>query len=68
MLFFLPMKIEKLYSAFQKSTGVCKDTRTLKKGQLFFALHGPNFNGNEFAEKALEAGAAFVVVDETSPF
>ena len=62
------MKIEKLYSAFQKSTGVCKDTRTLKKGQLFFALHGPNFNGNEFTEKALEAGAAFVVVDETSPF
>ena len=61
------MKIEKLYSAFQKSTGVCTDTRTLKKGQLFFALHGPNFNGNEFAEKALEAGAAFVVVDQTSP-
>jgi len=62
------MKIEKLYSVFQKSTGVCTDTRTLKKEQLFFALHGPNFNGNEFTEKALEAGAAFVVVDETSPF
>jgi len=61
------MKIEKLYSAFQKSTGVCTDTRNLKKGQLFFALHGPNFNGNEFAEKALEAAAAFVVVDQTSP-
>jgi len=62
------MKIEKIYSVFQKSTGVCTDTRTLKKEQLFFALHGPNFNGNEFTEKALEAGAAFVVVDETSPF
>ena len=61
------MKIEKIYSVFQKSTGVCTDTRTLKKEQLFFALHGPNFNGNEFAEKALEAGAAFVVVDQTSP-
>ena len=62
------MKIEKIYSVFQKSTGVCTDTRTLKKEQLFFALHGQNFNGNEFTEKALEAGAAFVVVDETSPF
>ena len=62
------MKIEKIYSVFQKSTGVCTDTRTLKKEQLFFALHGPNFNGNEFTEKALEAGAAFVVVDETSTF
>ncbi len=60
------MKIEKLYSAFQKSSGVCTDTRTLKKGQLFFALHGPNFNGNEFAEKALDAGASFVVVDQIS--
>lgn len=31
---------------------------------MFWALKGPSFNGNQFAKKALEAGAAFVVVDE----
>jgi UDP-N-acetylmuramoyl-tripeptide--D-alanyl-D-alanine ligase len=31
---------------------------------MFFALRGPNFNGNEFALKALEMGAAYAVVDE----
>lgn len=32
----------------------------------FFALKGPNFNGNLFAQKALDNGAAYVVVDEVS--
>lgn len=36
----------------------------LQKGDLFFALKGPNFNGNLFAKQALEAGAAYAVVDE----
>ncbi|MFN5423331.1 MAG: UDP-N-acetylmuramoyl-tripeptide--D-alanyl-D-alanine ligase [bacterium] len=40
------------------------DTRLLKAGEIFFALKGPNFNGNAFASKALEIGAAAVVIDE----
>ena len=40
------------------------DTRTLTAGQMFWALKGENFNGNLFAEKALQLGAAFVVTDE----
>jgi UDP-N-acetylmuramoyl-tripeptide--D-alanyl-D-alanine ligase len=44
---------------------VVTDTRQLKEGDLFFALKGPNFNGNEFALKALEAGAAYAVIDES---
>lgn len=36
----------------------------LQKGDLFFALKGPNFNGNLFAKQATEAGAAYAVVDE----
>lgn len=40
------------------------DTRKLKKGDIFFALKGPNFNGNAFAQQALDAGAAYAVVDE----
>ena len=38
--------------------GVSTDTRTLKEGELFVALTGPNFDGNRFAAKAAERGAA----------
>lgn len=40
------------------------DTRKLKKGDIFFALKGPNFNANNFAVQALEQGAAYAVIDE----
>ncbi len=53
-----------LYKLFDKSTGVCTDTRKLRKGNLFFALKGPNFNGNQFAKQAIEGGASAVVLDE----
>jgi UDP-N-acetylmuramoyl-tripeptide--D-alanyl-D-alanine ligase len=42
--------------------GVSTDTRTLKRGQLFFALQGPNFDGGEFVAEAGNKGAAGVVV------
>lgn len=58
------MEMEKLYSCFLRSGGVCTDSRTLKPGQIFFALKGPNFNGNLFAKKALEMGATYTVTDE----
>ena len=57
------MDIKKIYNAFLNSNGISTDTRTLKKGELFFALNGPNFNGNHFAKNALEKEASFVVVD-----
>ncbi|MES1223607.1 MAG: UDP-N-acetylmuramoyl-tripeptide--D-alanyl-D-alanine ligase, partial [Bacteroidota bacterium] len=41
------------------------DTRKLKPGDIYFALKGPNFNGNEFALQALEKGASYAIVDET---
>jgi UDP-N-acetylmuramoyl-tripeptide--D-alanyl-D-alanine ligase len=53
-----------LYNIFRDASGVCTDTRKLQKGELFFALSGPNFNGNSFVEKALTMGAAAVVIDE----
>ena len=43
---------------------VCTDTRKIKSGDLFVALKGENFNGNEFATEAIEMGAVAVVVDE----
>lgn len=51
---------------FKSSAGVTTDSRTLKGGELFFALKGENFDGNEYALKALEAGAAYAVVNAGS--
>jgi len=56
--------IEKIYKIFLSHSSVQTDTRKIKKGDLFFALKGPNFNGNEFALKALEMGAVYAIVDE----
>jgi UDP-N-acetylmuramoyl-tripeptide--D-alanyl-D-alanine ligase len=56
--------IEKLYSHFREHPLVCTDTREIRPGSIFFALKGDNFNGNRFAEQALEKGCAFAVIDE----
>jgi UDP-N-acetylmuramoyl-tripeptide--D-alanyl-D-alanine ligase len=58
------MSIEQLYQIYQQYPSVQTDTRKLKTGDIFFALKGDNFNGNAFAAKALEAGAAYAVIDE----
>ena len=58
------MKTEQLYQLFLESTGISTDTRTLSKGQLFFALWGDNYNGNKFAEEALQKGASWAVIDD----
>jgi UDP-N-acetylmuramoyl-tripeptide--D-alanyl-D-alanine ligase len=57
-----------LYEIFKKSSCIQTDTRKLKLGDIYFALKGPNFNGNTFALAALEAGASFAVVDENIPY
>ena len=44
--------------------GVSIDTRTLKAGDLFIALKGENFDGNEFIGRAFEKGAAAVVANK----
>ncbi|MEN9976333.1 MAG: hypothetical protein RIR36_493 [Bacteroidota bacterium] len=58
------MSISEIYDIYLQYPSVVTDTRKLKEGDLFFALKGPNFNANTFAFKALEAGAAYCVVDE----
>jgi UDP-N-acetylmuramoyl-tripeptide--D-alanyl-D-alanine ligase len=44
--------------------GVSIDSRTIEKGDLFFALSGPNFDGHAYVKKAVDAGAAAVVVSK----
>lgn len=60
--------IEIIYKSYLNSEGVCIDTRKLKPNQMFFALKGPNFNGNLYAKSALESGACVAIIDEKDFF
>jgi UDP-N-acetylmuramoyl-tripeptide--D-alanyl-D-alanine ligase len=58
------MTIQQLYDIYLRHLSIRTDTRQLQPGDLFFALKGPNFNGNQFAVHALEQGAAYAIIDE----
>ncbi|MEO9032892.1 MAG: UDP-N-acetylmuramoyl-tripeptide--D-alanyl-D-alanine ligase [Ginsengibacter sp.] len=58
------MLIEEIYKIYQQYPSIQTDTRKLQQDDLFFALKGPNFNGNLYAAEALKKGAAYVFVDE----
>lgn len=58
------MTIAELHFHFLNSNGVCTDTRSLQKGQIYIALKGDNFNGNKFAQQALDNGASLSIIDE----
>ena len=45
-------------------TGISIDTRTLAKGEAFFAIKGENFDGHNFATAAMAAGAGVLVIQE----
>lgn len=56
--------MEKLFKLFYACKGVSIDSRNINKDELFIALKGANFNGNEYAKSAIEKGAKFAIVDE----
>jgi UDP-N-acetylmuramoyl-tripeptide--D-alanyl-D-alanine ligase len=58
------MQIAELYKLYLKYPSIQTDSRKIKKNDLFFALKGPNFNGNLFANQAIADGAAYTIVDE----
>lgn len=62
------MDIQELYRVYRDcSWRVTTDSRAISVGELFFALRGENFDGNDYAIAALEAGAAFAVVNDDAP-
>lgn len=61
---FVYMTIEQLHQLFLKHPQVSTDTRNIQSNSIFFALKGPNFNGNKFASEALRNGAAYAITDE----
>jgi len=60
------MLTSELYNYFKESNSVSTDTRSIKKGSIFFALKGDNFDGNKFAEQAIKDGAIYAVIDDNS--
>lgn len=58
------LSTDQLYPKFLECTGVSTDTRRITPDCLFVALKGPSFDGNQFAERALAAGARYAVVDD----
>lgn len=56
-------KIKELYSHYLKNPSISTDSRSIKKGDIFFALKGDNFDGNNFVFQAIEQGASLVVCD-----
>jgi UDP-N-acetylmuramoyl-tripeptide--D-alanyl-D-alanine ligase len=53
----------KLFDLFYETSEVCIDTRSITKNCLFVALKGNNFDGNDFVNEALLAGAKYCISD-----
>lgn len=60
------MDIEFIYSLFAESNGVTTDSRVCPENSMFIALKGETFDGNAYAEKALESGCKYALVSDES--
>lgn len=60
------MHLNEIYKVYLKYPIISTDTRKIEKNSIFLALKGSNFNGNEFADKALELGASYAIIDEAA--
>jgi UDP-N-acetylmuramoyl-tripeptide--D-alanyl-D-alanine ligase len=58
------MDISKLHQIFLNSKGVSTDTRSIEANQLYFALKGPSFDGNQYCDQALANGASYCIIDD----
>ena len=58
------MNIKELYKLYQQHPCITTDSRDCPEGSIFLALKGESFNGNQFAQSALDKGCAYAIVDE----
>ncbi len=58
------MTVKELYQLYQQHPCITTDSRDCPQDSIFLALKGASFNGNEFAEQALQKGCAYAIVDE----
>ncbi|HEC69128.1 MAG TPA: UDP-N-acetylmuramoyl-tripeptide--D-alanyl-D-alanine ligase [Candidatus Omnitrophica bacterium] len=60
-----PKSILNLNNFFLKVKGVCLDSRQIKKGEVFLALKGKNYDAHNFLSSAYHRGAALLIVERT---
>ncbi|MEN9993583.1 MAG: hypothetical protein RL762_240 [Bacteroidota bacterium] len=58
--------MEKWLSLLDACSGVSTDSRQIQKDCLYIALKGDNFDGNQYAEQAIAAGAKYAIVDNVT--
>ena len=58
------MDIKELYELYKAHPCITTDSRNCPKDSIFLALKGASFNGNLFAEQAIEKGCAYAIVDD----
>ncbi|MEA3450478.1 MAG: UDP-N-acetylmuramoyl-tripeptide--D-alanyl-D-alanine ligase [Bacteroidota bacterium] len=58
------MKTSDLYKIFQESGQITIDSRKVPKKSMFFAIKGENFDGNKFAQSAIDLGASIAVISD----
>jgi UDP-N-acetylmuramoyl-tripeptide--D-alanyl-D-alanine ligase len=56
--------MQHLFKLFYESSGVSIDSRSIKNDNLFISLSGEHFNGNEYAQQAIDKGAKYAIVDQ----
>lgn len=59
------MSIPEIYKIFLETTGVSTDSRAIRQGNLYIALSGEHFDGNKYAEEAIDKGAMFALVESS---
>ncbi len=58
------MNIKNLHNKFLQCNSIIDiDSRSIRKGSMFFAIKGENFDGNNFAIEALKKGAGMAIID-----
>ena len=62
------MSISELYELYLHNPKVTTDSRNCPLGSIFFALKGENFDGNQYASKALQSGCSYAVIDNPEYF
>ena len=55
---------EELYAVYERHPNVCIDSRRVRAGDLFVGLAGTQVRGSDYASRALDAGAAYAIIDD----
>lgn len=67
MCYHYDMEIHELYKLISEGDiSLCRDTRDIKPGDIYIALKGDTFDGNAYAQEALDKGARLAIIDNAA--